>query len=352
MQSAVPVTPTLPRSERIVSPYLPVYAALGLAAGVWLGDRAHAAGWVTCAGERLIPSSLWLLAPLPMLLLIAVSGRAHRRVLIPVLFMVMMLVGAWRYLGHPFESCWGPNDLAYYNDDPSPGRPAVLEGIVDSYPDLQPGFSQYRVHVDTLWQGEDRLPVAGALLIRTAPDQRFLYGDRLRLRGALATPNVYPDFDYRRYLARQGIHSTIRRLEVDRLAGDQGHPFWTALYSLRARASAVLNLLLPEPYDALANGMILGIDSGIPDELDADFKLTGTSHVLVISGMNIAVISGFLLVVTRRLFRGRQGPATAVTLLCIVFYTLPVGAGPSWCALASMGSLAVVGLLWAARVLP
>ncbi len=344
MHEAVPVTPTLPRSERFVSPYLPVYAALGLAAGVWLGDRAHAAGWVTCAGGRLAPSPWWLLAPLPILLLVAVRGRAHRRVLIPVLFMVMMLAGVWRYLGHPFESCWGPNDLAYYNDNSSPGRPAVLEGMVDSYPDLQPGFSQYRVHVDTLWQGEDRLPVAGVLLVRAAADQRFQYGDRLRLRGVLATPNVYPDFDYRRYLARQGIHTIIRRLEIEWLAGDQGHPFWTALYVLRARASVLLNLLLPEPYAALANGMILGIDSGIPDELDADFKLTGTSHVLVISGTNIAVLSGFLLVVTRLLFRGRKGPATTLTLLCIVLYTLLVGAGPSVVRAAFMGALVVFGL--------
>ncbi len=279
-----------------------------------------------------------------MLLLVAVRGRAHRRVLIPVLIMVMMLAGAWRYLGHPFESCWGPSDLAYYNGDSSSGRPAVIEGIVDDYPDLKPGFSEYRVHVDTLWQREDRLPVAGVVLVRTASDQRFQYGDRLRLRGALVTPNVYPDFDYRRYLARQGIHTIIRRPQVDWLAAGQGHPFWTALYSLRARASALLYFLLPEPYAALANGMILGIDSGIPGELDSDFKLTGTSHVLVISGMNIAVLSGFLLVVTRWLFRGRKGPATALTLLCILLYTLLVGAGPSVVRAAFMGALVVVGL--------
>lgn len=344
MHEAVSTTPTLPRSERLVSPYLPVYAALGLAAGVWLGDRAQVAGWVTCAGEHLAPSPWWLLAPLLVLLLVAVRGRAHRRVLIPSLITVMMLAGAWRYLEHPLEPCLSPSDLAYYNGDPSSRRAAVVEGVVDAYPNLTPEFSQYRVQVDTLWQGEDRLPVAGLVLVNLAPDQRFQYGDRLRLRGAFVTPNIYPDFDYRRYLARQGIYTVVRRPAVDWLAGGQGRPFWTALYVLRARASALLNLLLPEPYAALANGMILGIASGIPSELDADFKLTGTSHVLVISGMNIAVLSGFLLVVTRWLFRGRKGPATALTLLCIVLYTLLVGAGPSVVRAAFMGALAVVAL--------
>jgi len=50
----------------------------------------------------------------------------------------------------------------------------------------------------------------------------------------------------------------------------------------------VINRLLPEPYAALANGMLLGIEAGIPDELYEQFNLTGTSHVIVISGQNLA----------------------------------------------------------------
>jgi hypothetical protein len=42
----------------------------------------------------------------------------------------------------------------------------------------------------------------------------------------------------------------------------------------------LLNQSLPEPYAALAKGMLLGIDSGIPDELYDQFNLAGISHVL------------------------------------------------------------------------
>jgi competence protein ComEC len=45
--------------------------------------------------------------------------------------------------------------------------------------------------------------------------------------------------------------------------------------------------MLPEPYAALLNGMLLGIESGIPDDLYDQFNLTGTSHVIVISGWNL-----------------------------------------------------------------
>ncbi len=344
MQAAHPVTPTLPPAERVASPFLLVYAALGVAAGVWAADRAQAAGWLFCRGEQLAPNPARLLAPLALLLLAGILGRSRRRILVPVLMAAMALAGAWWCLGHPLAPCWGPGDLAFYNGDANAGRPAVIEGVVSGYPDLRPTASRYQVKVDTLWQGEERLPVTGTILLRAGADEQYKYGDRLRIRGALATPNVYPDFDYRRYLAQQGIYTIVQRPQITWLAGGQGQPLWSALYTLRAGASAVLYDLLPEPYAALANGMILGIDSGIPADLDADFKATGTSHVLVISGMNIAVLSAFLLVVCRWLARGRKGPATLATLICIVLYTLLVGAGPSVVRAAVMGGIAVIGL--------
>ncbi|MCB0025361.1 MAG: ComEC/Rec2 family competence protein, partial [Caldilinea sp.] len=44
-----------------------------------------------------------------------------------------------------------------------------------------------------------------------------------------------------------------------------------------------------------ANGMILGIEAGIPDDLYDQFNATGTSHVIVISGSNVALIAGVIM---------------------------------------------------------
>ena len=73
-------------------------------------------------------------------------------------------------------------------------------------------------------------PVTGDLLVQAGRFPGYAYGDRLRVRGQLQTPPVLDDFDYRRYLAQRGIHSLMRRATVERVAEDQGSPFWALLY--------------------------------------------------------------------------------------------------------------------------
>jgi len=334
----------MPRTERFISPFLPIYAALGLAIGILAGEQLYATGIFTCAGERLAPNPSWMLLALPLLLIPAWWGRKRRRVLIPALILILVVVGAWRYTTNPFEPCFSPSDLATYNRDNPYGRPSVLEGVIVGWPEQRDNYNQYRVRVDSRWEGEYERSVDGVALVRSDKETLYAYGDHIRIRGVAATPPTFPDFNYRRFLARKDIHTLIKRASIAHSASDQGHPFWSALYSVRARASDILNEILPEPYSALANGMILGIESGIPRELYDDFNITGTSHVIVISGSNIAIVSGILLGLFTRLFGRRKRVAVSVTIGGIILYTLLVGADAAVTRAALMGILFVIAI--------
>jgi competence protein ComEC len=41
---------------------------------------------------------------------------------------------------------------------------------------------------------------------------------------------------------------------------------------------------LPEPQASLLNGILLGDDSGLPADVQDEFRLTGTTHIIAISG--------------------------------------------------------------------
>ena len=120
------------------------------------------------------------------------------------------------------------------------------------------------------------------------------------MTGALEAPPIFDDFDYKAYLAQHGLHSRLRASQVAWLAGGQGSPLLAQLYAWRARSSAVFGQSLPEPAAALANGMLSGRRERHPADLDEAFKATGTTHILVISGSNIALFSGYLFLFLRR----------------------------------------------------
>lgn len=185
-------------------------------------------------------------------------------------------------------------------------------------------------------------PVTGLVLVRAPRYPVHAYGERLAVTGELETPPVFESFDYRDYLARQGVYAMIRRPRVELLEAGQGSPFWAALYAFKARAAETIAQILPEPYAGLLTGILLGVETGIPRALYERFNATGTSHIIVISGFNIAIVAGLLMLVGTRLFGKRR--AAWVAIVGIVLYTLLVGADAAVVRAALMGGLFVLAL--------
>ena len=233
------------------------------------------------------PFWAWL-ATSVMVVISAILLRRLRRVRLALVLLLFALLGAWRYQSHPLEPCLTPSDLAFHNGSEDKFVWATVEGIVDDYPDVGDRTTNHTLLVHTLELDGMRQEVQGALLLRASRYPEFEYGDEMRVSGLLQTPPDYADFSYREYLARRGVHSLIEYPgKIEFLAKDQGNRFRTVLYSLRSRLSDTINRILPEPEASLLNGIVLGIESGIPRQLYDDFNATGTSHIIVVSGYNV-----------------------------------------------------------------
>lgn len=253
------------------------------------------------------------------------------------------LCGVLRLGSHPPQPCLGPTDLAYYNSDAddSSSPLVAVEGYVASYPILKDGQRRLDIEVESLELDGGRKRVNGRMRLQTRGVNRFRYGQSVRVRGQLTEPPIFEDFDYRSYLARKQIHSLMLRPRVEPQPGMlRGGILLQFVYGLRERSESLLNRLLSEPYAALANGMLLGIEAGIPQELYEEFNLTGTSHVIVISGSNVVLVTGVLMALGIMLF-GKRG-ALWPTLGGLAVYTLLVGGDAAVMRAALMGGLFVV----------
>lgn len=232
-----------------------------------------------------------------------------------------------------------PNSPAAYNDL---GAPLELRGVVVADPDFRDRDVNLRVAVDRL-----RLPgesqsraVDGLVLIQAPMGVDWRYGDRLRAYGELQTPPESPDFSYRGYLARQGVLSLMPYASVERIGAGRGNPILSAIYALRRRLLAVNYHLFPDPEASLMAGILLGVERGISPEVRAAFNATGTTHIIAISGFNIAIIAGLFNTLARRWFGARRGAAAAA--LGILIYTILVGADPPVVRAAIMAGLALM----------
>jgi competence protein ComEC len=113
------------------------------------------------------------------------------------------------------------------------------------------------------------------------------------------------------------------------------------IYTARDRCRAILLRELPEPQASLAVGILLGLQSSIPDEVYASFSATGTSHILVVSGWNFTIVAAVLAGLTERLRLGK-GATFWSSLTVMWLYALFVGATGAVLRSAAMASIMVL----------
>jgi competence protein ComEC len=177
-------------------------------------------------------------------------------------------------------------------------------------------------------------------LRRDAPHVR--YGDLLELRGTLATPPTFADFDYREYLARQGVHVVMSFPRVTLLAEGLGSQWLAQVYALRHRLAHGLQQSLPEPQSSLSQALLLGLRAELPSDVQEAFIATGTSHLLAVSGQNVAVLLGVVLLASTVILGGGRW-ALLVPLGATWLYAFLSGMAPPVARAAIMGSLYLGG---------
>ncbi|MGH3664225.1 MAG: ComEC/Rec2 family competence protein [Micromonosporaceae bacterium] len=100
---------------------------------------------------------------------------------------------------------------------------------------------------------------------------------------------------------------------------------------------------LPDETGGLLPGLAVGDVSQLEPTVEEDFKATGMTHLTAVSGSNVAIIVGAVLLLTAW---GRAGPRTAavLSLLALVGFVILARPSPSVLRAAVMGALALVAL--------
>ncbi|MGZ0147358.1 ComEC/Rec2 family competence protein [Kribbella sp. WER1] len=123
-----------------------------------------------------------------------------------------------------------------------------------------------------------------------------------------------------------------------------GEPAWWLRAAERVRAglrSAVERE--PEDVRGLVPALVVGDVSGVSDELNADFRTTGLTHLSAVSGTNLTLLLAFLLPLAR-LVGVRARGLTVVGLLTVVVFVVLARPQPSVLRAAAMGLIALAAM--------
>ena len=104
----------------------------------------------------------------------------------------------------------------------------------------------------------------------------------------------------------------------------------------------VINSYLPEPHASLLNGIIFGVNLKTGKEFYQQLKIVGLLHLVVLSGINITLLSSMISSSTK--FLSKQ-LSTLITILTIILFVIFVGPKAPIIRAAFMGLLTHVAII-------
>jgi competence protein ComEC len=216
------------------------------------------------------------------------------------------------------------------------GQTATITGRVADDTRPSGGGGEVLVEPDRILIGAESVSGVGNLMVRWRGPTETSFGDQVKATGKLMLPRDLPAFDRRAYLGQRHVylelHSTSFNIVTDG-SGPASFPSW-----LRTHYAKALNDALPPPHAGVLMGVVLGIRQGIPPALQNALIATGLVHLLVLSGLKVAVFA--------RIVQGALQPilgafATWPALALIALYAMVGGATPAAVRAAAMGGLVI-----------
>jgi competence protein ComEC len=303
--------------------FLASVAGAGWLAGIWLASRLDVSVylWLTLAVAA-AAGAVWL-------------WRRGRWGLLLAAISAMALGGARFIVAQPPSD---PGHIHYYNG----GKGLEVVGEVVAEPELDDTRRLLRVAVrQVIIDGQPRT-VKGTLLAETGRFAAVDYGATVTLAGDLDDLYATSSPGYAAYLRREGITSVMQFPDITITDTAGGSSFYRAVLAVRQRGREVIRAALPEPHAALLTGILLGDDSGMPAWLVEAFRETGMTHIIAISGFNIALIIALLDSLSGPFLSRRW--AAILIILFVAVYAVLVGAAASVVRAAIMGAAYLTGL--------
>ncbi len=179
------------------------------------------------------------------------------------------------------------------------GKFVSVEGVVIDEPDVREEYTNIVLEVRAVLDDRESYVLnKGVLILVRLPQYPALrYGDEVTLTGKISTPKNFSaknsgrSFDYRAYLAKEGIYYQMYFPKVLIVSNNKGNPVYEKLFVLKEVLMRNISRMIPDPESALAGGILLGVKQSLGIELLQKFRDTGVAHIVVLSGYNIAVVA-------------------------------------------------------------
>lgn len=261
-----------------------------------------------------------------LILSISIAGifYANKKAVLTAFILLFFVLGAWRTDGEIKKT----QNLAY--DNKTINGKVIVQKVSES------AYGQnIIINLENL-----------NLLVQVPKYPEYSYGDELEISCTAKTieNKEDSDFDYRMYMAKDGVLYSCQNEKIEKAAENKGNIFYGAILKLKNKFENNIQKVIPQPEGALAKGLLFGGSSELSKEIQNDFSKTGMTHIVAVSGYNVTIIAEYLILLGIWLGMWRK-QAIWFALAGIILFVIMAGLPASAVRAGVMGGT----LLWAMK---
>lgn len=289
-----------------------------------------ALAFTTGAAFALTEANLWIVAlGTALTTLVALSSTTridavsshHRAHLVLLLFTPALLgLGYWR----AEETKLPPNSIVNAS---LAGQTLRLQGSVADDPQFRDGGVRFLLAAHTIQLGTEQRAINDRVQVHTREVVEIDYGDEIALDAVLEM-TADSSSEYLEWLANRRIAASAMAQPGSIEVLGRADINWRQSVAADARAALNRSLRagLPPPLSGIAQGMITGRRDAIDPELRTVLNDTSLSHLIVISGSNLTLLTTIVMAASAWLV-GRR-PAALLAIIAALAYGTLIGPDP------------------------
>ncbi len=183
---------------------------------------------------------------------------------------------------------------------------------------IRPAYNDGHVYAEarvTAVDGEKVRP----FLIATSPIAQCETGDILRLQAKMGFVEA-STYQYSYFAKGIFIGAEIETNTIEKIGKATGVLF--AFRYAQSQIGAEMRQMLPRDTGAIAAAITIGDKSALTSAVKADFRMAGLSHLLVVSGLHLGMITGaFFLALSRITSQKAAAFGTCAAIICFMLFT-------------------------------
>lgn len=227
-------------------------------------------------------------------------------------------------------------------------NPVIVHGVIDSFPKQKNEKIEFFLRAESFSIAHEKNspidPPERILVNIFGQHSEFQYGNLVEISGNIKIPEKFGKFSYNRFLEGKGVYGYFpfaqgKIIETSPTHLSKWEQFWQKAFLFRNTFEYEIRRKLPFPESEYALGILLGAESGIPNEILEEFNDTGLRHLLALSGFNITIL--FLIIFWIFAFLPKK-IQIFFALLSISVFVFLTGASSSVVRAALMGGIGIL----------